>query len=903
MRLLLLALVLGLLAPACGGDEGSGPRPHRDSSGGQDAHEPDAAVGACENGALDDGETDVDCGGHCAACTVGKACLAGADCASGFCGLAYVCVDAACGNGTKDTGETGVDCGGPCPACVGEACGGHEQCASGYCKGGTCDVPTCADGVSNGGETGVDCGGPCAQCADGQGCLADANCLSGFCKAGFCATPSCTDGAKNQNESDVDCGGVCNGCALGRACDGGADCLSGSCASGVCAEVAPSCDDGAKNGGESDTDCGGSCAGCGVGKSCGGAADCLSGLCEGGACVAPASCGDGQKNGGETDADCGGPCVGCPTGKTCGGHADCLSATCVFGVCRDPSCDDDVKNQDETATDCGGSKCGPCPDGEACAKASDCTSGACQQGACISCFDGQKNGSETDADCGGVCKACTNGKHCAKPADCTSGACEGALCCSPNACGQCTTTPQEVCDGQDNDCDGQTDEAAQIGAAPDCPKQQGVCDGSWATCKGLAGWQCDDALYAAHDAAYQATEASCDDRDNDCDGQTDEGVTNACDTCGAVPEELCNGVDDDCDGQTDEVAACQACAARILRTLTYTPTNVSRRNNVARVDDRIWTAYASASTLILAELAEGDVLQKVSRGTVWNPNDGARAPQLRSDGGLLYSAYRTSQLNGASAKYTPAGDQQASTLWSLHSATDVETPRLAVGPTGAAILYRSKEWNGDYDVTTWHVGFYGKAGGWASTKISSWYSEYVGSAAELAVLPDGEILLLHTVGVADLSYRTSKDGYAVEHALPGGQPDEISTALAPDGTLHVVTSGYVNMVGYAAEHRTLKNGIWSAAEAIGEVAEPMVALDDHGEPHVVGSDDEGVGVWTKVGGAWMKAAGFTADEGGFGTPSLAIDAHGRYHVTLARMGYSPPEYGFYYVLLCADLTM
>ena len=40
----------------------------------------------CQNGELDPGETDVDCGGpECAACEVGKACEAFSDCTTGLC--------------------------------------------------------------------------------------------------------------------------------------------------------------------------------------------------------------------------------------------------------------------------------------------------------------------------------------------------------------------------------------------------------------------------------------------------------------------------------------------------------------------------------------------------------------------------------------------------------------------------------------------------------------------------------------------------------------------------------------------------------------------------------------------------------------------------------------------------
>ena len=44
----------------------------------------------------------------------------------------------------------------------------------------------------------------------------------------------------------------------------------------------------------------------------------------------------------------------------------------------------------------------------------------------------------------------------------------------------------------------------------------------------------------------------CDGNDNNCDGQVDEGVTNACGSCGSVPVEVCDLIDNDCDGQVDE---------------------------------------------------------------------------------------------------------------------------------------------------------------------------------------------------------------------------------------------------------------------------------------------------------------------------------------------------------------
>ena len=136
---------------------------------------------------------------------------------------------------------------------------------------------------------------------------------------------------------------------------------------------------------------------------------------------------------------------------------------------------------------------------------------------------------------------------------------------------------ESLCDGRDNDCDGKTDNIADAPATSPCGKA-GVCANGKASC-GDGLWQCDWAALAK-DHGYQAFETACDGKDNDCDGQTDEGTTAkeagcktdgvcqfgvkasceagkaACDY-GAVPfysavtETSCDGKDNDCDGVVD----------------------------------------------------------------------------------------------------------------------------------------------------------------------------------------------------------------------------------------------------------------------------------------------------------------------------------------------------------------
>ncbi len=196
-------------------------------------------VDPCTNNVMDNGESDVDCGGSCGPCPLGDMCNGDPDCADLCHPTLKFCTLTTCFDGVFDPAtEWYLDCGADCgPACkLGYPCQYDDDCAAGMCFTGKCaNTMQCADNNQNGNETSIDCGGDCGPTCEGfDNCIDDTDCYSNMCSGGCMPPAHCMNQAKDLDELGFDCGGECGRCDIGAPCVFDSDCDDSSCIDYFC---------------------------------------------------------------------------------------------------------------------------------------------------------------------------------------------------------------------------------------------------------------------------------------------------------------------------------------------------------------------------------------------------------------------------------------------------------------------------------------------------------------------------------------------------------------------------------------------------------------------------------------------------------------------------------------------
>ena len=265
---------------------------------------------------------------------------------------------------------------------------------------------------------------------------------------------------------------------------------------------------------------------------------------------------------------------GCAADTDCDDGVRCTADSCSAGVCvfapDDTQCEDGVRC--DPLLDCPEPSCdvdADCDDGDACTGFENCVGGACVEGIPITCDSGVPCVVGTCAPDTGECSFAPDDTLCDDGLVCNGDeTCDMVLGCQPGVALDCDDADDctgDVCSDASRMCVNATLDNDGDGFGSDaCPAVGGV-----------SADDCND----ANPAVFPGAPEVCNGIDDDCDSDCDDAFTccrgevgpctTTCDTTGtrvcglscswglcSPPAEICNGVDDDCNSVADDVFEC-----------------------------------------------------------------------------------------------------------------------------------------------------------------------------------------------------------------------------------------------------------------------------------------------------------------------------------------------------------
>jgi hypothetical protein len=272
---------------------------------------------------------------------------------------------------------------------------------------------------------------------------------------------------------------------------------------------------------------------------------------------------------------CGSPCAAdadCPTGYACDGSKDvggsavkqckrkAVGAAAATCECSDWAKAKGLETECAVSNDFGSCKANrkcsatglsectaKTPASEVCNQLDDDCDGATDNlaatlGCTVKAFEdaGSKIDCKSDGDCKTAGEACEPATGKCKV---LIGACPGKPVCNATGkleCTEASTPSAEVCNGEDDDCDGTKDEGFEFEAAGGKISVGEAC-GAGACAGGTV--VCTDKATSACSTGDKGGTETCDGVDNDCNGLTDDG---SCDDKDACTTDACNGATKKC---------------------------------------------------------------------------------------------------------------------------------------------------------------------------------------------------------------------------------------------------------------------------------------------------------------------------------------------------------------------